>query len=394
MSDKTAIEWTDATWNPTTGCTKVSEGCRHCYAERFTDRFRGVEGHYYSNGFDVMVRPEKLDMPLRWNRPRKIFVNSTSDLFHDGIPDEYIDQVFAIILACAVYEKGHTFQLLTKRPKRMLDYFSGRTPIELVKAWVKAGTEVVGMAGGTFLPTFSEAVEWCTGYDWQDHCRDAKGDYKPYEYLDNVWPLPNLWLGVSVENQQAANERIPLLLQTPATTRFLSCEPLLGPVDLMRVELGIKKTRGYGERRILWDALQGWEFQFSKERTSNIPLASIANDHPRISWVIAGGESGPKARPMHPTWVRSLRDQCVDADVPFFFKQWGEFASATPQNCERPIRFVELDGTDSTEWTMDRHSLSTAMMARVGKRAAGRILDGRTWDEFPAATTKECATTP
>lgn len=246
MSDKSKIEWTDATWNPVTGCTKVSEGCRHCYAMTFAERFRGVPGHYFENGFDLTLRPDKLDQPLNWKRPRKIFVNSMSDLFHERVPDDFIDQVF-VTMALA---PQHTYQILTKRPQRMLEWFS-RDP--------------------------------------------ADTDDALYPFRQKKWPLPNVWIGVSVENQKAADERIPLLIQTPAAVRFLSCEPLLGPVDLFRAE-----------------GLSGGivnEIEFSA--------------HGNIDWVIVGGESGRGARPMEEEWAINLRDQCQAAGVPFFFKQWG-----------------------------------------------------------------------
>ncbi|WP_110933769.1 DUF5131 family protein [Paenibacillus bouchesdurhonensis] len=174
MSDKTGIEWADATWNPVTGCTKVSEGCRNCYAKTFTERFEGTPGHYFESGFHVTLRPEKLDQPLRWKRPRRIFVNSMSDLFHPDVPDGFIEQVFRVMTIA----QHHTYQILTKRPERMRDWI-------LQRGWIMS-------------------------------------------------ELPHVWLGVSVENQKAADERIPHLLQIPAVVRFLSCEPLLGPVDLSK----------------------------------------------------------------------------------------------------------------------------------------------------------------
>jgi protein gp37 len=220
VSDRSAIEWTDATWNPVRGCDKVSPGCKHCYAEVFAERWRGVPGHPFEQGFDLRLVPEALSKPLGWRAPRRIFVNSMSDLFHEDIPDDYIGKVFDVMASCP----QHQFQLLTKRAARMFE-------------WVN----------------------------------------------DNFHPhLPNVWVGVSVENQKYADERIPYLMGTPAAVRFLSIEPLLGPVLL-------------GEA---WDPA-------------------------RINWVIVGGESGAGAREMKAEWVRSLRDECVAAGVAFFFKQWG-----------------------------------------------------------------------
>lgn len=293
MSDNSKIEWTDATWNPVTGCTKVSPGCDHCYALTLAERFRGTPGHYFEHGFDVQLRPDKLDQPLRWKKPRRIFVNSMSDLFHQDIPDEYIAKVFAIMALAP----QHTFQVLTKRHGRM------RSLLNQGEFWASVGSEV-------------------------DRRYDAGQGEHPGWYSDghgggtNV--LENVWLGVSVENQQWADIRIPALLDTPAAVRFLSCEPLLGPVDLA-LTAPCPACLGLG----------GWPcnvdgHHYTKRRA--------------VEWVIVGGESGRGARQMQPGWVRSLRGQCVDAGVAFHFKQWGTFAG-TPKS--------------------------------------SRELDGRTWDEFP-----------
>ena len=244
MNDKTRIEWTDATWNPVTGCTKVSEGCDHCYAETIAHRFAGTPA--YPNGFDVTLRPERLDQPLRWQRPRRIFVNSMSDLFHSDVPDEFIARVFAVMALAP----QHTLQVLTKRPGRMRSLLSSRSFEDWVEAFVRE--------------EYSE--RWAPdGYEYR-------------------WPLDNVWLGTSVESQKWADVRIPQLLGTPAAVRFLSCEPLLGPVDLFA-----------------WNIDRG----------------------ARVDWVIVGGESGPHARPMHPDWARHLRDDCLTAGIAFHFKQWG-----------------------------------------------------------------------
>lgn len=286
MSDKTAIEWTDATWNPTTGCTQVSPGCDHCYALTLSERFRGTPGHYFENGFDVQLRPDKLDQPLRWKKPRRIFVNSMSDLFHDDIPDDYISQVFAVMSAA----KQHTFQLLTKRHGRMRSLLnSDRFRKAVLREWL-----------------FGEMI--------------------PDEDVRPSWPLPNVWVGVSVENQQWADIRIPALVDTPAAVRFLSCEPLLGPVDLSK----------------LLTTAHRWE---SADYGTQYDVEKL------IDWVIVGGESGRGARPMDPDWARGLRDDCQNADVAFHFKQWGAYG---PDGRLRP------------------------------KHDNGRELDGRTWDEFPA----------
>lgn len=317
MGDKTGIEWTDATWNPVRGCSRVSEGCRHCYAEQIAARFSGP-GQPYEGLADraksgskwtgkVRLIEEALDQPLRWRRPRRIFVNSMSDLFHENLPDEAIDRVFAVMALAP----QHTFQVLTKRPDRMLEW-------SLRNA---TGGRIFHLAGELGKPQ------------------------------SGAWPRPNIWLGVSVEDQRAADERIPLLLQTPAAKRFLSCEPLLGPVDLSRCG---KHYTGSGPLHLWKTDLEGnggWRQQHG---------AKTGEDPPEIDWVIAGGESRSGARPMHPDWARSLRDQCAAAGVPFFFKQWGEYLPDDP--------------------APDAHTA----MRRVGKKAAGARLDGREHREFPA----------
>ncbi len=309
MGDKTKIEWTDATWNPVTGCTQVSPGCDHCYALTLAERFRGTPSHYFENGFDVTLRPDKLDQPLRWTKPRRIFVTSMSDLFHSDVPDEYIARAFAVMALAP----QHTFQVLTKRHGRMR----------------------------SLLP--SPAFE--------DQVRAVSGIETGWDYY-GTWPLPNVWLGVSVEDQSRADLRIPALMETPAAVRFVSCEPLLGPVTLTHLH-------------------------------SHCPTHDFAGgfcsgpcpDRRWPDWVIVGGESGRGARPMHPDWARSLRDQCQAAGVAFHFKQWGEWVTEdqAPEDITLPgISWSHLgDGGPS--------------VYKVGKHNAGRELDGRTWDEMPGA---------
>lgn len=274
MSDRSSIEWTDATWNPVTGCTKVSPGCDHCYAETFAERWRGTKGHHFENGFDVQLRPERLDQPLRWKKPRRIFVNSMSDLFHDAVPDDYIAKVFAM-MACA---PQHTFQVLTKRHGRMRSLLS------------------------------SESFRPEVAYNAGQMCEN--GDHMHDSVMFGEWPRSNIWLGVSVENQKWADIRIPALLDTPAAVRWISAEPLLGPVVLHDHWIGADPYR---------------------------------HDEPRLDWVVTGGESGPGARPMHPDWARSLRDQCEAADVPFFMKQAGTVL-AKEWGCS------DRKGHDPAEW--------------------------------------------
>lgn len=234
MAQNSAIEWTDATWNPVTGCTKISPGCKHCYAERMSLRLKAMGTHQYRNGFRVTLQPQALEIPLTWKRPRLVFVNSMSDLFHEKVPFDFIAQVFGVMEAAS----RHRFQVLTKRPEI--------------------------------------ALEMADQLPWPD----------------------NVWLGTSVENALYTH-RIKSLRRIPAKVRFLSLEPLLGPIP-------------------------------------RLPLRDI-------HWVIVGGESGPGARPMEQHWVTQIRDRCLAHGVPFFFKQWGG----------------------------------------VNKKKAGRLLEGKTWDEMP-----------
>jgi protein gp37 len=241
----TTIEWTDRTWNPVTGCTKVSPGCDHCYAEGIARRFAGTKA--FPQGFDVTLRPERLGDPLKWRKPRRVFVNSMSDLFHQDVPNDFIAQVWAVMAATP----QHTYQVLTKRPARMRSL--------LLNAFDNNFTD--------FL---------------------AAELFRLHEIGGIVqWPLPNVWLGVSVEDQKRADLRIPALLDTPAAVRFLSCEPLLGHVDL--------------------------ESALNRFNLSNVGLG----------WVIVGGESGPGARRMELDWAQHLVGQCQQSGVPVFVKQLG-----------------------------------------------------------------------
>ena len=327
MADRTDIEWTDATWTPMrakdmTGaasgvtpadlgdavragwhCERVSEGCRNCYAETFNRRlgtqFDFKPGHLAPRGpVEVFLDDALLLAPLRWRRPRRIFVCSMTDLFGAWVSDDMIDRVFAVMALCP----QHTFQVLTKRPERARAYLDARH-----EDWSR-----------------DDAV-------WGEIHRlhDAGAKLDPQREIS--LPLPNVWLGTSVENQAAAEARIPHLLATPAAKRFLSCEPMLGPVNLINVA-------------------------------------------EKIDWVIVGGESGPNARPMHPGWARGLRDQCVEAGVSFFFKQWGEWAPEA-------LAGIDWWGEDRFhEWEADGIAA-----ARFGKKKAGRSLDGVTHDGMPSA---------
>jgi len=298
---KSKIEWTDAVWNPVTGCTKISVGCQNCYAERMSKRLAGRCGYPKDEPFKVTLHPEKINEPWKWKKPRRIFVNSMSDLFHDDVPFEFIKLVWATM----VTSRQHIYMILTKRPKRMLEFF-----------------------------------EWMEEQEFK---------------VETTWPC--VWLGVSVENQATADERIPLLLQTPAVVKFISAEPLLGPVSLAGFD---------GQTYRPWLDSVAWEVD--------------------IDWIIVGGESGPGARPMHPDWVRILRDQCQASGTKFFFKQWGEWNQVGECGNESDDGKYYRDNNVQRinhNGGMGYHGAGAIYMKRVGKKQAGRELEGRTWDELP-----------
>ncbi len=304
MGDKTGIQWTNirlpdgrvfrgATWNPTTGCTKVSAGCDHCYAETQAARLRAMGQPKYRNGFALTVHPDTLDQPLRWQQPRGIFVNSMSDLFHVGVPNDFLAEVF-VVMANA---DRHIFQVLTKRPQRARNFL-----------------------------THPDLGEWLSAAALRLSERYPRRTwFVPREGLW-PWPIPNVWLGTSVEDARVRH-RIEPLLETPAAVRFLSCEPLLGPL-------------------VLDDYL----------------FPRFAADDPRyyqpggrgVDWVITGGESGEHARPCDPDWVREIRDECRLWGVAFFHKQWG---GRTPKSGGR-----ELDGR-----TWDEFPMVPTLAAQAGR---------------------------
>ena len=303
----TSIEWTDKSWNPVAAyfngkrgwmCSKPSPGCKHCYSERINLRLGNGLLYTAENAARVDWQLVNLDEPAKWRKPQMCFVESMGDLFHEAIPDEMIGRVWSQMLEFP----RHTFQVLTKRPKRM------RVLLEQFRAE-----------------------------------KAAKG----------VRDDDHIWLGVSVENQEQADKRIPELLGIPAAVRFLSCEPLLGAIDLY----SIVAPDGDGPNSNLY-----W----------------IGMDA-SIDWVIVGGESGPGARPMHPEWARSLRDQCQNAGVPFFFKQWGEWKPSSHPEDFFPVghRRQGMPRYPNRWIGGDTH------LVQVGKKASGRLLDGREWNEFP-----------
>lgn len=299
MSDATKIEWADATWNPIIGCSRVSEGCRHCYAERQAMRWsrdgkpyhglvrNGPRGPQWTGKTELLY--DRLLTPMRWRAPRRIFVNSMGDLFHEDVHSEEIQAVFHAMGAAP----QHTYLILTKRPARARSWFMARA---------------------------------------------GKGD--PW------WR--RTWLGVSVEDQRTADERIPILLDTPAARRFISAEPLIGCINL-------------SPRWTVW-------------RQSRHPAL--------LDWVICGGESGPGARPMGLGSARLLRDQCNFAGIPFFFKQWGEWAPAP----DEAMNFSQAEKHALALGKKFEHYSDGTTMIRVGKKAAGRELDGREWNEVPITT--------
>ncbi|WP_412032899.1 DUF5131 family protein [Nitratireductor aquimarinus] len=339
MADRTKIEWTDATWNPITGCSVVSPGCTNCYAMQLagtrlkhTPSRKGLTSPSKAgpvwNG-QVRFNREWLEQPLRWKRPRMVFVCAHGDLFHESVPDEWIDQIFAVMALCP----EHTFQVLTKRARRMREYLHIREH-QIVAASLK-------------LPR--ALTRW------------------PH------LPLPNVWLGVSVEDQTRAVERIPDLLQARAAVRFVSAEPLLGPLDLTSMEVGegtinaLNPTPWAEELENWRDTEEEWEESFLNwYYLDTIPTKG--DMYPTLDWVIAGGESGSAARPMHPEWVRSLRDQCAASEAAFFFKQWGEWTTAAGAPASQHIGHVFDDGFQ---------------MIRMGKKASGRTLDGCEHNEMP-----------
>ena len=363
MAETSTIEWTDATWNPITGCSVLSPGCTNCYAMKLAGG--RLQGHPSRTGLTtpskagpvwnghVRLNEVWLKQPLQWARPRKIFVCAHGDLFHESVPDAWIDKVFAV-MALAPH---HTFQVLTKRADRMRAYF------ERLAAYVESEGDDPELTPRCF----DHVTVAITG----SPCAGGAIEEIP-------WPLPNVWLGVSAEDQEHAEQRIPDLLATPAAVRFLSAEPLLGPLHLMKVAVD--------DQGAFFNALHG---TFTNAR--RIVQA------PYLDLVIAGGESGPDARPTDPRWVRILRDDCATAGTAFFFKQWGAW---WPQECH-PIgsmlevfRIAKLKPSRAIKrgcWGADDrwHPGSVAggppayTSWLVGKKAAGRLLDGIEHNAMP-----------
>lgn len=324
----TAIEWTHRpgtvgrTWNPTKGCSRKSEGCRHCYAEQQAARIVRM-GKGKPTPYDGLVKlvngearwtgvvnlvPEVLAQPLKWRQPSTVFVNSMSDLFHESLTNEQIAAVFGVMAAC----QDHTFLILTKRAERLPKWYG----------WLRGPSEdtfTMQQRGIVSAPNTARAL-LDAAYEYLGKARKPELDAAWKRLEDDPWPLPNVWIGVSVENQDAADERIPELLRAPAAVRFLSCEPLLGPVDLRHVQ---------HEGTFEVDALTG-------DHGVTRPLAGRG---PRVDWVIAGCESGSSARPCDVTWLSSLRDQCTAAGVPYFLKQATGIDDCGPDEDPREVGY-------------------------------------------------------
>lgn len=352
MADGTKIEWTDATANVINGCSLASPGCTNCYAMRLAGG--RMKHHPTREGLtqdtkagpvwtgEVRFHEPALQQVLRWQAPRMIFWNAHGDMFHPNVPDAWIDRCFAVM----ALTPQHTHQVLTKRSARMREYMASPARAALIAC------DATAMAGRKLGPTA----------------------------LVPPFPLPNVWLGVSVEDQVRADERIPDLLTTPAAVRWISAEPLLGPVDLNRIHEEFDGGLGHA-----------WESCLNGKRFSEWGGDGHGGDldgFPRIDWVVAGGESGPGARPMHPEWARSLRDQCAQADVPFLFKQWGEWLPAVSEDIGDRLVMWPDDGRDHDNDYSDwgRHPveyLTGQEFWCVGKKRAGRLLDGIQHDGYP-----------
>lgn len=359
------IEWTQKTPNPIVGCSKISPGCENCYAIRMAWRLMHSPHPAVAKKYAGLVKktnagnlnwtgkinfdPRAMRKVISNKTPTLYFVNSMGDLFHPNVPFDKIDLVFAAMGIAS----WHTFQILTKHTDRMLQWFNHKDT-----AWKNEG-----MQGNERIrfQTYHEYGESISIENWK-------------------WPLPNVMLGTSIENQEQADYRIPFLLQAPAKIRFLSCEPLLGKLNLTPYlfnmlekcpDHGIVKgiARGYGD-----------EYEYSECPECEEIVEAIIED---IDWVIVGGESGPGARPMHPDWARSIRDQCKTADIPFFFKQWGQFTPYT-SDFNQPDIWISIEGKQSdTDLNAITEGGAWQAMYQVGKKWAGRELDGEFYNEMP-----------
>jgi protein gp37 len=367
MADGTKIEWTDATWNPITGCSVHGPGCANCYAMKLAGT--RLQHHPSREGLTVPTKAgpvwngqvrfneDWLTEPLRWKRPRRIFVVAHGDLFHEAVPDAWIDQIFAVMALCP----QHQFQVLTKRADRMREYM------------LESDSALFGRLG--LIQDAAYRLMAPIDGRWNEE-RGVTARTAVRSALGERGGFSNIWLGVTIVNQVEADRDVPKLLATPAAKRFLSMEPLLGSVNLWQAGAIVHHFGG----NVLGsdDIVDDW-------------------DESKLDWVIVGGESGPGARPMHPDWARSLRDQCAAAGVPFLFKQWGEWGVDDGPPSFGPDRI--FNGETSCAVLVDgnwRHfengyrppvELCTGhgeWVYRLGKKRAGRLLDGVQHDGFPA----------
>jgi protein gp37 len=327
MSQVSTIEWTDASWNPTRGCDEIAPGCAHCYAKRFAERFRGVVGHAYEQGFDPRLAPDKLGEPLTWKAPKKIFVDSMSDLFHEAFDFDYIAACFGVMAAAW----WHTHQVLTKRPERAAEFF----------AWLETQHNPDRYRHPELIEHAAVVAEKHGQMEIANRLFRAAND----RVGKGLWPLPNVWIGTSIANQTDADKNVPHLLQIPAAIRFLSVEPLLGPVDLSRF---LKLARFKAD----YDSLVancGGEDRLPAHLRWNGKLP------PSIQWLIVGGESGPGARPCNVEWIRSIVRQCAAADVALFTKQLGSRACWSAADDDAPLlaRMKHKKGGSPEEWPAD-----------------------------------------
>lgn len=328
----TTIEWTQRpgtigeTWNPTTGCNKVDRGCKYCYAEIMHKRLRAMGQAKYAAPFldGAVGHADTLDIPMKWTKPRTVFVNSMSDLFHEKLPFDFILEVFQVIQLTP----QHTYLILTKRPERAHDFYF----------WM------IGQEPGFLFP---------------DNC----------------------WIGTSANDQKSAEIRVPLLLKIPDVNRFLSYEPATDRADLTQLVIDRYATDEDGTtfKMKVVDALNGKQWEQATDRAGTVYWRGhISRDMPRLHWVIMGGESGPKAVPMHPAWARAIRDQCKAAGVPFFFKQYGTWA---------PITFLDDQGVPKVKFTAEKNVFTFTEpgqnMIKVGKGKSGHELDGEIIQQFP-----------
>ncbi len=387
---KTKIEWADKTWNPITGCTKISPGCQNCYAERMAKRLQAMGMSGYKGGFSITNQADHIFIqPMKWRKPSRIFVCSMGDLFHEDVNVRWIDGVFGSMGltydctgemvrnesggASAIQKQRHTYLILTKRPERMKEYI-----LELINAdWEALRRRF-----------YHFAMAACNIRHKAAYLNHMNASMSVASWIKSG--MPGLWLGVTAENQDQADKRIPLLLQIPADKRFVSVEPMLGPVNirgyLMQGKYPGKCSCGHGHGFTRCPNYGGIakECHHKDCNCKGFERQDFAIDH-----VICGGESGPGARPMHPSWVRGLRDQCKSAGVPFLFKQWGEWASDMteypidgPKLNPEKVHWIWPDGSHK-QVGCGETSPGKILTYRVGKKSGGRTLDGQLWNQYP-----------